>query len=173
MSGLPFHIDLPRVVNIRREACDVYIGRTCRCGEVVAGRVPVGNVERKVDYSSGVQPGVTHLRVLEGLEQLGNPYRGGSFLERLEAVQKYADLMTRRLHSGGPQEELWRQRVMALAGKRLGCWCAPELFHGDVLVEILRELRRTGHWPTSIGVSNGPPGERGDGLNLGYRVVAR
>ncbi len=26
-----------------------------------------------------------------------------------------------------------------LTGKRLGCWCAPQAYHGDVLVKVWRE----------------------------------
>ena len=32
-------------------------------------------------------------------------------------------------------------RLPELEGKRLGCWCAPELCHGDVLVNLLEEER--------------------------------
>ena len=28
----------------------------------------------------------------------------------------------------------------ALRGKRLGCWCAPEACHGDVIVELLSKM---------------------------------
>jgi hypothetical protein len=26
-----------------------------------------------------------------------------------------------------------------LVGKRLGCWCSPELCHGDVLIKLMKE----------------------------------
>lgn len=30
--------------------------------------------------------------------------------------------------------------IMELKGKKLGCWCKPEACHGDVLVEVLKQL---------------------------------
>ena len=33
------------------------------------------------------------------------------------------------------------QHLHKLEGKELGCWCAPYLYHGDVLVKIMKEMK--------------------------------
>ena len=35
-----------------------------------------------------------------------------------------------------------RLRAGELTGRALGCWCAPEPCHGDVLAELAEELGR-------------------------------
>jgi hypothetical protein len=58
----------------------------------------------------------------------GNPFKIGKDGERGEVMAKYrAWLMS--------NPELL-QRVPELKGKVLGCWCAPEACHGDVLSEF-------------------------------------
>jgi len=37
-------------------------------------------------------------------------------------------------------KNLMKRIKKELSGKILGCWCAPEACHGDVLLEILEEL---------------------------------
>lgn len=59
----------------------------------------------------------------------GNPYRIGVDGTREEVVAKYrADLME------NPTRILLAR--LHLRGKVLGCWCAPEACHGDVLAEL-------------------------------------
>lgn len=53
---------------------------------------------------------------------------------REEAVARYEELL-RRL----PEAELM-SFLQPLAGKVLGCWCAPQACHGDVIVKLCREL---------------------------------
>ena len=37
-------------------------------------------------------------------------------------------------------DERWREDVKGLYGKVLGCYCAPEPCHGDVLLKLAAEL---------------------------------
>jgi Domain of unknown function (DUF4326) len=87
-----------QVVNIRREAFDVYIGRR----------------------------GHGH----DGY--FGNPFRTPP-LAREEALARYRASFHERLKND-PQ---FRRRVLALKGKRLGCFCAPLACHGDVIAQWL------------------------------------
>lgn len=79
----------------------------------------------------------------------GNPY-GTSTEESLaehlvetreEAIKCYRTWMCFRLYLAGlssdddPDRQL-KQELLDLQGKRLGCWCAPKLCHGDVLKEL-------------------------------------
>lgn len=54
---------------------------------------------------------------------------------RAIAIRKYVlDLL----------EKPMRENLQTLAGKSLGCWCAPRLCHGDALVELLGLIRFAG-----------------------------
>ncbi|HEX8958936.1 MAG TPA: DUF4326 domain-containing protein [Solirubrobacterales bacterium] len=95
------------VVHCKRSAYDVYIGR---------GR----------DLRSG-EPG-----------EWGNPYSHrpsripGTILvaSREEAIERYRRWLWEEIRSG----RMPLERFAALHGKTLGCWCAPEPCHGEVLV---------------------------------------
>lgn len=68
----------------------------------------------------------------------GNPF---SHLERClaqfrcssreEAVSKYDEWVRDQPHI--------MTALTGIAGKTLGCWCAPKLCHGDILIKICRE----------------------------------
>jgi hypothetical protein len=58
---------------------------------------------------------------------------------RAEALKRYE-----RMIRGGP---LWDE-LPELEGKTLACCCKPERCHGDVLLRLIEERRRTG-WTTS------------------------
>lgn len=79
-----------RVVNIKKEGCDVYIGR--------------GSI-------------------------WGNPFTIGKDGSREDVITKYIDWLLK-------QKDLL-QKIPALRGKRLGCWCKPKDCHGDVLIQCI------------------------------------
>lgn len=56
----------------------------------------------------------------------GNPFLIGRDGTREEVVEKYRDY----LHSSGLIKDIYE-----LKDKVLGCWCHPQLCHGDVLAE--------------------------------------
>ena len=59
----------------------------------------------------------------------GNPFSIGTDGTREEVVEKYAEWLL-------SQPDLVEKARRELNGKVLGCWCAPKLCHGDILVEI-------------------------------------
>ena len=62
----------------------------------------------------------------------GNPFEIGRDGNREEVVEKYAEWVL-------TQPELLAIIRTELSGKVLGCWCAPKLCHGDILVELINE----------------------------------
>lgn len=72
---------------------------------------------------------------------------------REQAVDEYRNYMLVERH------DLLIQ-LPELIGKRLGCWCAPELCHGDVLVELI-ELYQAGGICRQCGCSQNSACEEG------------
>lgn len=63
----------------------------------------------------------------------GNPFVIGRDGDRAEVIEKYRSWV----QNSDSQAASWiRQHAHELAGKRLGCWCAPKPCHGDVLAEM-------------------------------------
>lgn len=62
----------------------------------------------------------------------GNPYKASTREETIELYRKYFLARVKR-------DPLFREKVRALRGKRLGCHCAPKPCHGMVIVEWLKE----------------------------------
>lgn len=60
----------------------------------------------------------------------GNPYWEGM---REENIRRFREYFANRIET----DSEFRQRVLALRGKRLGCFCAPRPCHGDVYVQWL------------------------------------
>jgi hypothetical protein len=62
-----------------------------------------------------------------------NPYKIGKDGTREEVIIKYKKYIINRLDN----EPSLRNELISLKGKNLGCWCVPELCHGDVLLELI------------------------------------
>jgi len=62
----------------------------------------------------------------------GNPFTIGRDGTREEVVEKYAEWVL-------TQPDLLAKIKAELKDKILGCWCAPKLCHGDILVELANE----------------------------------
>jgi len=62
----------------------------------------------------------------------GNPYRIGPDGDRKQVIEKYKILFYKKLNNSQ-----FRDKVLELKGKRLGCWCCPMECHGNVIVEFL------------------------------------
>jgi len=62
----------------------------------------------------------------------GNPFTIGKDGNREEVVEKYAEWVL-------TQPELLATIRTELCGKVLGCFCAPKLCHGDIIVELANE----------------------------------
>jgi hypothetical protein len=98
-----------QAVNLKREAYDVYIGRAGRGQKGVFGN-PVA-IGRKCPECEKVHKD------------------GGS---TLGCFRKY---FFRRLE----EDTEFKSEVLALKGKKLGCFCKPKPCHGDVIVKYLEE----------------------------------
>lgn len=95
-----------RVVHCKREDYDVYIGR---------GRCPhsgeLGRWGNPFSHRPSRVPGVTVVATRE------------------EAIERYRCWLWAEIQAG----HVDLAELSGLHGKRLGCWCAPEACHGEVL----------------------------------------
>ena len=64
----------------------------------------------------------------------GNPYQIGRDGTRQEVIAKYRAWII--------QQPALMAALPELAGKVLGCWCAPKACHGDVLAELVDRRER-------------------------------
>ncbi|KAJ3340490.1 hypothetical protein HDU93_006958 [Gonapodya sp. JEL0774] len=69
----------------------------------------------------------------------GNPFKIGPDSPRELVISQYEQYIRERLL----KEPSLRDRILALDGKVLACWCRPEACHGDVLVKLVDELKGT------------------------------
>lgn len=66
----------------------------------------------------------------------GNPFRVGKDGTRIEVIAKYIDYFFDRIQ----RDRDFKKRVISLKGKRIGCWCSPELCHLHVIATYLDEF---------------------------------
>jgi len=62
----------------------------------------------------------------------GNPYRSGIDGDRKQVIEKYRIYFYNKLNN-----DWFRDKVLLLKGKRLGCHCKPLGCHGDVIIQYL------------------------------------
>lgn len=62
----------------------------------------------------------------------GNPFIIGKDGNREEVIKKYHNYIL-------AQPDLIN-RLPELVGKTLGCYCAPQKCHGDILIQLVKEL---------------------------------
>lgn len=74
---------------------------------------------------------------------LGNPYtyKEGTSAQYMcetleECVEKFEQYARERI----AKDSVFAAAVLACYNKKLGCWCAPKLCHGEVLVKLSIEL---------------------------------
>lgn len=60
---------------------------------------------------------------------MGNPFRIGPDGTRDQVIAKYRRWLWNEIRA----DRVDLKELAALHGKRLGCWCAPEPCHGEVL----------------------------------------
>jgi len=77
----------------------------------------------------------------------GNPYKIGEDGNRRDVIERYREYFYDRIGV----DPAFRHQVLALKGQVLGCFCAPQACHGDVIVEFLE---------------GGPPNEDKEQLSL-------
>src|SRR5574343_128829 len=98
---------MTKVVNIKTDAYDVYIGRGSKWGN---------------PYSHSTNTSANYI--------VGS---------RKEAIAMYRDYIMSRT-------DLLSVIVAELDGKALGCFCKPKPCHGDVLINIIREMKTRSIW---------------------------
>lgn len=90
-------------------------------------------------------------RAGKGLDgYFGNPFPLESFGgDRDACLAAYKTYFLDRVR----KDEEFKRRVLALKGKTLGCFCAPDLCHGEVIEEWLGPVTVafTGHRPDKLG----------------------
>ena len=64
----------------------------------------------------------------------GNPFEIGKHGTREEVIVQYKRHVL--------ADPLLMDEIMNLDGKVLGCWCAPKPCHGDVLIEIIEDIKK-------------------------------
>lgn len=60
-----------------------------------------------------------------------NPFKVDKNSTREDIVLKYKNYITEKLDHDG-----W-DKLNELRGKKLGCWCKPDICHGDILLNLL------------------------------------
>ena len=62
-----------------------------------------------------------------------NPFKISKECNRYEVVKKYRIYIIKKI-----KDEKLENELLKLKDKTLGCWCNPELCHGDILLELLK-----------------------------------
>ncbi len=65
-----------------------------------------------------------------------NPFKIGKDGDREEVLKKFREYIMERIKD--PQ---FKEELLKLKDKNLGCWCKPDKCHGDTLMEILSSLK--------------------------------
>lgn len=102
---------LTEVVNLKYDKCDIKI---CRCKDNSIPEPP-----------------------LEGC--FGNPFflrNPNDDNERTHVIYKYKQYFLNRIEI----DYKFREAVLSLKGKKLGCFCAPKPCHGDIIIQWLDNL---------------------------------
>ena len=68
--------------------------------------------------------------------EYGNPFIIGEHGPRDTVVEMYRIYFIGRMKA----DPIFRRKVRALKGKKLGCYCKPERCHGDVIAAYLNNL---------------------------------
>ncbi len=64
-----------------------------------------------------------------------NPFKIGKDGSREEVLVKYRHYIT--------NNETLINELLSLQGKNLGCWCCPEMCHGNILLELIDIYSKT------------------------------
>jgi len=78
---------------------------------------------------------IDNIRFPQKSSNFANPYKIVKDGTREEILLKYKDFIVNKLNN---DEDLVIE-LLSLKGKTLGCWCCPDLCHGDILLELINE----------------------------------
>jgi len=65
--------------------------------------------------------------------KFANPYKIGKDGTREEVIVKYKEYIIKKLEN----DKSLINELLSLKGKKLGCWCYPEICHGNILLELI------------------------------------
>ena len=76
-----------------------------------------------------------------------NPFKIGRDGTRDDVLCKYEKLLRDKLYTNDVNKatdaaSTYKEDLLKLDGKILGCWCKPEPCHGDVLLKLIEELKQ-------------------------------
>ena len=75
-----------------------------------------------------------------------NPFKIGHDVTRDDVLYKYEKLLRDKLYTNDVNKAdaatTYKEDLLKLDGKILGCWCKPEPCHGDVLLKLIEELKQ-------------------------------
>ena len=76
-----------------------------------------------------------------------NPFKIGRDVTRDDVLCKYEKLLRDKLYTNDVNKAtdaaaIYKEDLLKLDGKILGCWCKPESCHGDVLLKLIEELKQ-------------------------------
>lgn len=64
-----------------------------------------------------------------------NPYKIGKDGNRENVIKMYKNYILSKIDNS----EEFKNKLLQLKGKNLGCWCYPEACHGDILLDIINQ----------------------------------
>jgi len=62
-----------------------------------------------------------------------NPYKVDRDGTRQEVIDKYRKYITQKLENS----KSLQYELLMMKGKNLGCWCYPEMCHGNIILEMI------------------------------------
>lgn len=65
-----------------------------------------------------------------------NPFKIGKHGTREEVIKQYRSYIVEKLENDSDLQ----QQLLELKDRNLGCWCSPEPCHGDVLLDLVKNL---------------------------------
>jgi hypothetical protein len=110
-------------------------GLVTECGSVVVKNVKQCGWSAVDVYVGRGGGGDSHILNTppRGRGWLGNPYRVGEHGDRVECVGRFKKVFVAKLQS----DVEFREAVDSLDPRSLGCWCAPEMCHGQVIASYI------------------------------------
>lgn len=64
----------------------------------------------------------------------GNPFKIGADGTREEVIERFRLYLWEQIKAG----RISKEQLLGLEGKRLGCFCAPQACHGDIIVKAVQ-----------------------------------
>lgn len=100
------------------------------------------NLQEWMDDEQNVYIGRSNVVFIEGIRfpkhasPFANPYKIGKDGTREEVLEKYKKYIINKIK----HDEKFKDSLLKLKGKTLGCWCNPEPCHGDILLKLIEIL---------------------------------